>query len=362
MTIKHIEEYRDPDTSRKIIDRIQNISKSKIRIMEVCGTHTMSIFRSGIRALLPNTISLLSGPGCPVCVTAQNEIDAFIELSRVDDVIIATFGDILRVPGTQSTLQKEKGYGGDIRVVYSTFDALDIARRNPGKRIVFLGVGFETTAPTIAASIISANEMGLDNFFVFSAHKLVPPALEALLETDNVRIDGFILPGHVSVIIGTKAYTPLFEKYKIPGAVAGFEPIDILQAVSLLIEQIESGHPRLENAYIRAVTFDGNKKAQKIMHDVFETVDINWRGMGTIPKSGLKIRKGYAAFDAQREFDILVPYSKDPKGCACGEILTGMKIPPECILYKKICTPMDPVGPCMVSSEGTCAAYYRYHS
>ena len=330
--------------------------------MEVCGTHTMSIFRSGIRGLLPATVSLLSGPGCPVCVTSQNEIDAFIALSRFDDVIITTFGDLIRVPGTDSSLQKERAEGSDIRMVYSTFDALEIARKNPNKKVAFLGVGFETTAPTIAASIITAMEMRLDNYFVFCAHKVLPPALDVLMKVKETKIDGFILPGHVSVIIGIKAYLPFFEKYQTPCVVAGFEPVDILQAILMLVEQIEAGGPELVNGYKRAVTFDGNQKAQKIMEDVFETIDANWRGIGTIPKSGLKIREEFAAYDARKVFEIEITDSMDPKGCACGEILTGLKIPSECPLYKKTCTPMDPVGPCMVSSEGTCAAYYRFHN
>lgn len=361
MTIIHLDEYRDPKISRAIVNRIKKVSRRKVRLMEVCGTHTMSIFRSGIRALLPETISFLSGPGCPVCVTAQKEIDAFIGLARVDDVIVTTFGDLMRIPGTDSSIQKERANGRDIRIVYSTFDALEIARKNPDKKVVFLGVGFETTAPTIAASIISAKEEKLDNFFVFSAHKIVPPALDALMQTKDVKIDGFILPGHVSVIIGTKAFLPFFEKYKIPCVVAGFEPMDILQSISILVEQIESGTPALINGYLRVVTFDGNEKAQKIMQDVFETVDVAWRGIGVIPKSGLRIRKSFSTFDAEKMIEFSAPESKEPKGCACGEILTGLKIPPECSLYKKVCTPIDPVGPCMVSSEGTCAAYYRYH-
>ena len=362
MPIKHLEEYRDPEISRSIIDNINKISQKKIRLMEVCGTHTMSIFKSGIRTVLPETISLLSGPGCPVCVTAQHEIDAFIALSRTDDVIITTFGDLMKVPGTTSSLQGERANGHDIRIVYSAFDAFDIAKKNPGKKIVFLGVGFETTAPTIAASILSVEEMKIKNFFVFSAHKLVPPALLALMESSDVKIDGFILPGHVSVIIGTKAYLPLFKKYHIPSVVAGFEPSDILQAIYVLVEQIETESPRLDNAYKRAVTFDGNKKAKQIMQDVFEVVDANWRGIGSIPKSGLKIRKEFEAYNAENVFEIETIGSIDPKGCDCGDILRGLKIPPECRLYRKTCTPMNPIGPCMVSNEGTCAVYYRYHS
>ena len=361
MALKHIEEYRDSKIAKHLLEKINNISKQNIRLMEVCGTHTVSIFRSGIRSVLPETVSLLSGPGCPVCVTDQAEIDTFIELAKIDDVIVATFGDLIRVPGTTSSLQKETANGRDIRVVYSTVDALEIARKNPVKKVVFLGVGFETTAPTIAASIYSAARMNIKNFSVISAHKLVPPALEALMSFENVPIDGFILPGHVSVIIGLKAYQPFFKLYQIPSVVAGFEPIDILQAISMLVEQYETGSPHLDNAYRRAVTSEGNKKAQQIIEDVFEPADTCWRGIGMIPQSGLKIRASYADHDAEKVFDIQVPEPQDPKGCACGEILTGLKTPPECALYKKVCTPADPVGPCMVSTEGTCAAYYQYH-
>jgi len=362
MTIKHADEYRDPDISRKLVEQITNLSKTKIRLMEVCGTHTMSIFRNGIRKLIPETISLLSGPGCPVCVTAQKEIDAFIEISQKPDTIITTFGDLMRVPGTGSSLQKERAGGKDIRIVYSTFDAIEIARKNPDKRIVFLGVGFETTAPTVAASILSARDIKINNYFVYSAHKTVPRALFALMKTEGIKIDGFLLPGHVSVIIGTGAYLPFFNQFQMPCVVAGFEPSDILQAVLMLVEQIENKTPGLENAYKRAVSFEGNEKAVRIMNDVFEPADVAWRGIGIIPGSGLKIRDQFSDYDAMKKFEISEKDSKEPKGCACGEILTGLKTPVECPLYKKICTPVDPIGPCMVSSEGTCAAYYKYQS
>jgi hydrogenase expression/formation protein HypD len=355
-----MEEYRDPHIAKGIIDNIKQDSITPVRLMEVCGTHTMSIFRSGIRSLLPHTISLLSGPGCPVCVTAQNEIDAFIELAKIDNMIITTFGDLMRVPGTFSSLQKEHANGRDIRIVYSSMDALDIAKKNPDKHVVFLGVGFETTAPTIAASIYTAKQMNICNYYVYSAHKLVPPSLVALLETEGTEIDGFILPGHVSVIIGTNAYLPVVKQYQLPCAVAGFEPADILHAISMLVKQIETGSPSLENAYMRAVTPEGNKKALELMKKVFDTVDATWRGIGIIPASGLKIGKDFSAHDAEHVFDIHFPESKEPKGCACGDVLTGIKIPPECTLFKKVCTPEDPVGPCMVSSEGSCAAYFKY--
>jgi hydrogenase expression/formation protein HypD len=362
MTLKHIAEYRDAEISQKLIQKIKSISKKQVRLMEVCGTHTVSIFRSGIRSVLPQTVSLLSGPGCPVCVTDQAEIDAFIELARIDDVIITTFGDLMRVPGTKSSLQKESAGGQDIRVVYSTFDALEIAKKNPDKQVVFLGVGFETTAPTIAASIFSATQINVTNFSVISAHKLVPPALEALMASEEVKIDGFILPGHVSVIIGLKAYQPFFDQYQVPCVVSGFEPVDILQAISILVEMIESQRPGLDNAYTRAVTIEGNTKAQDMLNEIFEAADVCWRGIGMIPQSGLKIREQFSGHNAEKIFEIHVGDAKTPKGCACGEILIGTKTPPECALYKKVCTPMDPVGPCMVSTEGTCAAYYKYHA
>ena len=360
MGIKHKDEYRDPGIGQGIAYNIKRISRRPLRLMEVCGTHTMSIFRSGIRAMLPETITLLSGPGCPVCVTSQREIDAFIQMARLPGVILTTFGDLVRVPGNTSSLQRERAVGRDVRIVYSVSDALKIAEENPGNKVVFPGVGFETTAPTIAASILTARQMGLDNFLVFSAHKLVPPALFALMESRDVRIDGFILPGHVSVIIGLGAYEPFFNKYRTPCVVSGFEPVDILQGIYMLVDQLEKDQPALENGYRRAVTSEGNRKAQQIMHDTFRRADAAWRGLGTIPGSGLRIREEYKMFDAEEMLNLEIPETEEPKDCACGEILRGVKIPPQCLLYGKVCTPMDPVGPCMVSSEGTCAAHYRY--
>ena len=360
MAIKYLEEYRSRKISQTLMARIRAASTRPVRLMEVCGTHTVALFRSGIRSMLPDTISLLSGPGCPVCVTDQGEIDAFIELARRRDVIVATFGDLMRVPGSGSSLQQARAAGSDVRVVYSAFDALDIARRNPSRKVVFLGVGFETTAPTIAATIVTAQEQGLANFSVFCAHKRVPPALEALLSSRQLRIDGLLLPGHVSVIIGVDAYRPLVQRHAMPCVVAGFEAVDLLQALVLLIEQIETGQPQLANAYLRAVTDRGNTKALQMLADVFRPCDARWRGIGVIADSGLEIRERFAVFDAGKVFGIAARRVPDPPGCACGEILTGSKTPPQCPLYKTVCTPADPVGPCMVSSEGTCAAYYRY--
>jgi hydrogenase expression/formation protein HypD len=358
--MKHSEEYRDSNLSRKIIDRIKAVAGKDIRLMEVCGTHTVSIFRNGIRSVLPDSISLISGPGCPVCVTDQQDIDAFISLAQTDNTIIATFGDLIRVPGTHSSLQREQADGRDIRIVYSTTDAIELAKQHPDKNVIFLGVGFETTTPTIAASLITAKQLNLTNYYVYAAHKVVPPALFALMKIPGVNIDGFLLPGHVSVIIGTDAYSPFFETYHLPCAIAGFESADILLAILRLSEQIASGKPLLDNCYPRAVTAEGNPKARQLTEMVFELCDAPWRGIGVITASGLRIRKEFEMFDAKKQFNIQVPESRPPKGCACGDILTGKIIPPQCPLYKKVCTPMDPVGPCMVSTEGTCAAYYKY--
>lgn len=359
--MKYAEEYRDAALSRNIIDQIKSKSRRPLRLMEVCGTHTVSIFRSGIRSVLPETITLLSGPGCPVCVTDQGDIDAFIGLAGIENTLIATFGDLMRVPGSGSSLLAAQSERRNIRMVYSTTDALELAQKYPDANVVFLGVGFETTAPTIAASIITARKMGLANYFVYPAHKLVPPALEALMTAEGVAVDGFMLPGHVSVIIGTDGYAPFFDKFHLPCAVAGFEPADILQAIRCLVEQIESGTPALANCYSRAVTPEGNPKARTVMEEVFETCDAAWRGIGVIPASGLKIRDAYADFDATRKFELPVVKPARPRGCRCGDILTGRITPPQCPLFRTGCTPMAPIGPCMVSSEGTCAAYYKYN-
>ena len=360
MTLKLSDAFHDPQIARHLAGRITRTSRRPVRFMEVCGTHTVSIFRSGIRSLLPETIALLSGPGCPVCVTAQKEIDAFIALAREPETIVATFGDLIRVPGSGSSLQREKADGADVRIVYSTVDAVKLASQNPGKRVVFLGVGFETTAPTVAGAILAAHQQKLDNFSVVSAHKTLPPALEALAG-GKINIDGFLLPGHVSVIIGLDAYRPFFETHRVPCVVAGFEPADLLQGIAMLVDQVASGQPALQNAYPRAVSAAGNPKARAVMNEVFEMADADWRGIGTIPDSGLAIRETYAGFDAVKVFGIRLKPTPEPKGCACGEVLTGLKIPPQCPLYKTVCNPMAPVGPCMVSSEGTCAAFYRYH-
>lgn len=360
MSLKYVDEYRDGRMAGDIANAIRRISRKPLRLMEVCGTHTMSIFRHGIRSVLPDTITLLSGPGCPVCVTAQKDIDAFVALARQSGVIVTTFGDLVRVPGSESSLGREKSAGADVRIVYSVLDALAVARENPDRKVVFCGVGFETTIPTIAAVLITAGQTGLSNFFVYTANKLTPPALAALMETPGMEINGLILPGHVSVITGTRSYQSVFDRYRIPSVIAGFEPLDILNAVRLLVEQNETRSPALINAYPRAVSDAGNLKALAVMDQVFEVCPAAWRGIGDIPASGMKLKSDYQAFDAAVQFNINPIEVPEPRGCACGDILMGLKTPSQCALFRKKCTPMSPVGPCMVSSEGACAAFYRY--
>ncbi len=328
-------------------------------MMEVCGTHTMAIHRYGIKELLSKNIKLLSGPGCPVCVTSNYYIDMAIAYSRNDNVTLATFGDMMKVPGSTSSLLKEKGNGADVRVVYSTTDAVKIARQNPEKKIIFFGIGFETTTPTIAASILKAKELRLKNFFVVPASKILPPALEVLAK-GKVKIDGFICPGHVSVVTGYNIYKPIVETYKIPCVIAGFEPLDILQAIELIAKQHINGKAKIENEYKRVVRPEGNRIAREMIDEVFEPTDSNWRGIGTIPDSGLKIRSRYSDFDAEKQIKVKVERTKENKACICGLVLKGVKEPTDCKLFRKVCTPETPVGACMVSSEGTCAAYYKY--
>ncbi len=359
--MKYIDEYRDRDVARVLSHRIRDISTKPVRLMEICGTHTMAIFKHGIRSLLPDNIELVSGPGCPVCVTAMEEIDRSVKLAGMPGVIVTTFGDMLRVPGTNSSLDAERAKGADIRMVYSTFDALKIAGENPDRETVFLGIGFETTAPTIATSIWSAHHNHQVNFSVLSAHKLLPPAMDALLSGGDLGIDGFICPGHVTTIIGTSSYEKVVARYHIPCVVVGFEPVDILQGILMLIEQIEADRAVVEIQYTRGVTAKGNPGALRIMHEVFEPCDSPWRGLGIIPKSGLTIRQEYADHNARSRFDLEVPPANEPTGCLCADILRGAARPVDCMLFRKVCSPRNPIGPCMVSSEGTCAAYYKYH-
>ncbi|MGB2705854.1 MAG: hydrogenase formation protein HypD [Candidatus Omnitrophota bacterium] len=331
-----------------------------IKLMEVCGTHTMAIARAGIKKVLPKNVELVSGPGCPVCVTAQSDIDKAIEVARRKDVIMATFGDMMRVPGTQASLEEMKRRGSDVRVVYSCPDALDIARKNGRKNVVFMGIGFETTSPTVAATILKTRAEKVRNFFVLSSFKLIFPALEAISASRKLNIDGFICPGHVSVITGSAPYEKVAKRYKKPCVITGFETIDILKGIKRLVKQVRAKRHSVEIEYRRAVKEEGNRTARKILNSVFKAEDSEWRGLGIIKKSGLKLRKKYSAFDAEKKFKVKVKTTCTPRGCICGEILHGIKSPPDCKLFRRICNPQNPVGPCMVSSEGTCAAYYRY--
>lgn len=327
--------------------------------MEVCGGHTMAIQRFGLRSLLPHTIRLISGPGCPVCVSSQHFIDMAMAYSKIPGVIITTYGDLIRVPGSTTSLEKERANGSAVKIVYSVLESLEIAKHNPEKKIVFLGIGFETTAPLTAAAILQAKKQKITNFFVLSAHKVMPPVMKALVD-EGVKIDGFIAPGHVTAITGTAIYNELAEVYGLGVVVSGFEPVDMMQTILMLAEQIESGAPKVDIQYQRVVHNEGNKIAQQMLADVFELRDDSWRGLGVIPKSGLAIREEFSSFDAEKEFKVDVPESTEPKGCICGQILRGLKTPDNCGLFGKKCTPTDPVGACMVSGEGTCATYFKY--
>jgi hydrogenase expression/formation protein HypD len=358
--MKYVDEFRDAELGKRLVAGIRRKSSRPVSFMEFCGGHTVSIARHGIRQLLPPHIRLTSGPGCPVCVTANQDLDKAIALARLPGVTVACFGDMIRVPASRSSLQQVRAEGGDVRVVYSTQDALDIARRDPARPVAFIGIGFETTAPTVAASVLQAEREGIDNYFVLSQHKLCPPVMKALLDSGEVRLDGIICPGHVSAVIGTHPYEFIPRDYNIACVVSGFEPLDILLCVDMLVEQIENGMAEVAIAYRRGVRPEGNTVALELMHRVFEECDANWRGIGTVPGSGLRLREEYRRFDAEHAFEIDAGEPVEPKGCICGDILRGAGTPLDCALFRTACSPEHPVGPCMVSSEGTCAAFYQY--
>nr|WP_284710652.1 hydrogenase formation protein HypD [Desulfovibrio aminophilus] len=356
-----LEQFHDPALCRDLLDRLRAELSGELRFMEVCGTHTVAIFQSGLRSLLPKEIVHLSGPGCPVCVTHESEVNAFLDLAGKPGVIVATFGDLMRVPGRKGhNLKSAQADGGRVSVVYSPFDALKLAQDNPGDTVVFLGVGFETTAPTVAATVLMAQAQGLKNFKVLSFHKLVPPALEVLLADEATRIDAFILPGHVSAVIGLAPYLPIAERHGKAAAITGFEPVDILQALIFLAKCKKEGRAEVANLYRRVVSDAGNAKAREIMAQVFTPSDALWRGIGLIPGSGLEFAEAFEAFDAKKLFGITIEDCPPLPGCKCGEVLKGRIRPDECPLFKKSCTPAKPVGPCMVSTEGSCAAYFKY--
>ncbi len=339
-------------------------NRSGINLMEVCGTHTMAISSSGIRKAVDPRLRLVSGPGCPVCVTSQEEVDTAIGLAQIENITVLTFGDMMRVPGSYGSLAEVKARGADIRVVYSARDGLAMAKGEPKRRFVFLGVGFETTAPTIAGAVLEAEKIGVRNFFVLPLFKLIPPALRFIANSKRMNIDGFILPGHVSTIIGAKPYEFLVNRHRIPCCITGFEPVDILQAIFILLEQIESGRLSVAIQYRRSVKRAGNPQAQRLMRMVFKRADAFWRGIGMIKGSGLEFKGKWKRFDARK----LVNWSKPRVSslrrretvCRCGEVMLGLIVPPQCRLFARVCTPEKPFGPCMVSSEGACAAYYKY--
>lgn len=360
--MKYIESFRNRAAAIKISEQIEAAAKKLpdgIRIMEVCGSHTMSIAKYAIRDTLPSNIKLISGPGCPVCVTGAEYIDQAVELAK-DGKIIATFGDMINVPGSETTLAKCRSEGAKIEVCYSPSMALEIARKNPDKEVVFLGIGFETTAPTVISIVDSAIKESIGNLSALTAFKLVPPALEALVSDPELKVDAFLCPAHVSAIIGALAYEPLVKKHKIPCVIAGFEPLDILFGLLGILEQRISGKAFVDNQYSRVVKKEGNKKAQELINKFLKISDAGWRGIGKIPKSGMKLKTQYSSYDAVKRFGIKTKPAKPVKGCKCGDVLKGKILPPECPLFGDACTPMNPIGPCMVSSEGSCAAYYKY--
>ena len=358
--MKYIQEFRDPRLVKPLVERIRAYSGPPLRFMEFCGGHTHAIMRYGIRSLVSPAIELVSGPGCPVCVTAAADLDRAIALSGVPGVILTTFGDMIRVPGSRESLQEAKAQGADVRIVYSGLDALQMARENPDRPVVMLGVGFETTAPTIAASVLQAEKDELDNFYVLSLHKLTPPATRAVLDAGEVRLNGIIGPGHVTTIIGEDAWRFLPEEYGLSCAVSGFEPLDMLQAIATLVEMAESGQPGVRNVYSRSVTAGGNRVALDMMYRVFQVEAADWRGLGVVPDSGLGFRSEYARFDAAHAFSVEVEPPIEHTGCRCGDVLRGVLLPTDCSLFARVCDPAHPIGPCMVSAEGACAAYYQY--
>jgi hydrogenase expression/formation protein HypD len=348
---------------KKIASAIKKLTERigrPVKFMEVCGTHTVAIFRHGIRGVIPKEISLLSGPGCPVCVTPIKDVDAAIAIANLDGTILTTFGDMMRVPGSKKSLFHAQAEGAKISIVYSPMDALKMAAENKDKNIVFFATGFETTSPSIAGTLFEASRSGINNFYIYSAHKVVPPALKALLDSPDLKIDGFILPGHVSTIIGTEPYEFIAADYSISSVVTGFDAVDILTAILMLLDQIASGRAAVEIQYTKVVRKEGNPKAMSLINEFFEPCDANWRGIGVIPGSGLKLREKANRFDVSNVFHLDIPDAPEPKGCQCGQVLTGVKIPTDCRLFGKACTPEHPVGACMVSTEGSCAAYYKY--
>jgi hydrogenase expression/formation protein HypD len=358
--MKYLDEYRNVELARLLVKELENSVTKPLRIMEICGSHTMAIFRNGLRTILPEGMELVSGPGCPICVTSASHMDAFISIADRPGVRVAIFGDLFKVPGSQGSLANASSRGAKIDIVYSPMDGLEIAKNNPGDLVVFLGVGFETTTPGIAATLLAAKNQNIKNFMLFSTQKTMLAPMNALLGDPNLKIDGLLCPGHVSSIIGAGAWEPLVSDFGLACVVGGFETADLLKSLILLARQVGEKKAKVENIYPRAVSWEANLRAKKMVEEIFEPVDMTWRGLGIIPDSGLRIRSKYAEFDAEVQLNIDQVETAEPEGCICGEILKGINNPQECPLFGTRCTPGDPIGPCMVSSEGTCAAYYQY--
>lgn len=358
--MKYLEEFRDPDLARKLFDEIRTLTTQRWALMEVCGGQTHSIIRNGIDQLLPDEIELIHGPGCPVCVTPLEVIDRALAIASRPGVIFCSFGDMLRVPGSGRDLFTVKSEGGDVRIVYSPLDAVRIARDHPDREVVFFGIGFETTAPANAMAVVQAKRQGLTNFSMLVSHVLVPPAIEAIMQSPGNRVQGFLAAGHVCSVMGYWQYEPLAAQYGVPIVVTGFEPLDILQGIRLAVAQLESGRAEVENAYTRATTRDGNRRAQQMLAEVFTVTDRKWRGIGEIPGSGWELSAAYRAFDAAEKFAVSDIHTQESPVCRSGDVLQGRIRPNECPAFGKDCTPRQPLGATMVSSEGACAAYYQY--
>jgi hydrogenase expression/formation protein HypD len=358
--VKYLDEFGDPDLARALLDDIERTVTQPWSLMEVCGGQTHTIIRNGIDQLLPEQVTLIHGPGCPVCVTPLETIDRALAIASRPDVIFCSFGDMLRVPGSDKDLFRVKSDGGDVRIVYSPLDAVRIAQDNPDKQVVFFGIGFETTAPANAMTVKMARQLGVRNFSLLVSHVLVPPAITALMESPVRRVQGFLAAGHVCTVMGMGEYEPLVEKYQVPIVVTGFEPLDVLQGIRLALLQLEEGRAELENAYPRAVSPQGNAVAQAVVGEVFETCDRAWRGIGTIPMSGWRLAPEWAEFDAEQRFDVTGIRTQESSLCRSGEVLQGLIKPVQCEAFGKECTPRSPLGAPMVSSEGACAAYYQF--
>jgi hydrogenase expression/formation protein HypD len=358
--MRFLDEFSDPDLAKKLLDQIHRATTQPWAMMEVCGGQTHSIIRHGIDQLLPDGIEMIHGPGCPVCVTPLEIIDKALAIAARPGVIFCSFGDMLRVPGSTMDLFRIKSEGGDVRVVYSPLDALNLARENPDREVVFFGIGFETTAPANAMTVYQAKRLGITNFSLLVSHVLVPPAIAAIMESSTCRVQAFLAAGHVCSVMGTREYPPLVEKYRVPIVVTGFEPLDLLEGIRRTVVQLEEGRYELENAYSRAVSTEGNLAAQRMLTDVFEVTDRAWRGIGLIPRSGWTLSERYADFDAEQRFAVSGIHTDESALCRSGEVLQGLIKPHECSAFGKECTPRNPLGATMVSSEGACAAYYLY--